>query len=124
MVVTREMQREGEQQRWKDFENRRVGVRESASRRSFGAVYLKPRVSFSSYPFQPRVVRRVVSVRMRQEVCQDDISCDKEGGKSEPRSRIHDTVRERGGGEKIRAPMAEYVPAPPITSNSGGLGGR
>lgn len=40
MDVTRFMQREGEQRRWKDLEKRRIGVRSLASRRSFGVVYL------------------------------------------------------------------------------------
>ena len=37
---TREMQREGEQRRWKDLEKRRVGVRSEALRRRRGVRYL------------------------------------------------------------------------------------
>lgn len=58
MVVTRLMQRVGEQIRWKDLESRRARGREVASRRSFGVTYLKERFSFSSKEFQPRVVSR------------------------------------------------------------------
>ncbi len=43
MEVTRSIQRVGEQFRWKDFENRRDGVRACSSRRSLGVVYLKAR---------------------------------------------------------------------------------
>jgi hypothetical protein len=43
MEVTREMQRVGEQIRWKDFENRSWSVRAFSSSRSLGAVYLKAR---------------------------------------------------------------------------------
>lgn len=46
------------------------------------------------------------------------------GGKSEPASTIHETVFERGGGEKRRAPKAEKDPAPPRILKTGGLGGR
>lgn len=45
-------------------------------------------------------------------------------GKSEPVDMTQETVLERGGGEKRRAPRAEYVPAPPGTSKTGGVGGR
>lgn len=45
-------------------------------------------------------------------------------GKSDPLSTIQDTALERGGGEKIRAPIAEKDPDPPRTSNTGGFGGR
>lgn len=48
MVVTRLMHLNGEQIKWNDFDSRRVSVRESASRRSFGVVYRKPLVWFSS----------------------------------------------------------------------------
>lgn len=49
---------------------------------------------------------------------------DIEEGKSEPLSTIQETVLERGGGEKRRAPKAEYEPAPPRTSYTEGVGGR
>ena len=45
-------------------------------------------------------------------------------GKSEPQSTIQPTEREAGGGEKMRAPKAEYAPAPPGTFVTGGVGGR
>lgn len=47
----------------------------------------------------------------------------REGGKSEPWSMIHPTEDDNGGGEKIRAPIAEYVPAPPRISLTGVIGG-
>lgn len=56
MAVTRSMHRVGEQIRWKDFERRREGVKESVVRRSLGVVYLKARFWDVSYPFQPRVL--------------------------------------------------------------------
>jgi hypothetical protein len=73
--------------------------------------------------FQPRVVRRVGLWRKREVVCQDSIRVVSASGKSEPWSIIQDIFWERGGGENIRAPRAEYVPAPPIISNKGGFGG-
>jgi hypothetical protein len=45
-------------------------------------------------------------------------------GKSEPLSTTHDTVLDSGGGEKRRAPRAEYDPDPPKMSKTGGVGGR
>lgn len=45
-------------------------------------------------------------------------------GKSDPWSTIQETVWESGGGEKRRAPRAEYDPAPPMMSKTGGFGGR
>ena len=36
------------------------------------------------------------------------------GGKSVPSSIIQPTELDRGGGERRRAPIAEYVPAPPM----------
>lgn len=122
--VTRSIQRVGEQTMWKDFENRRVGVRAFSSRRSFGVVYLKARFWFESYPFQPRVVRREGSVRIRTEVSQVEIWEEMVEGKSEPASIIQETVRESGGGEKRRAPRAENAPPPPRMSKTGGFGGR
>ena len=44
-------------------------------------------------------------------------------GKSDPQSTIQPTPLECGGGEKMRAPNAEYVPAPPTISLTGGFGG-
>lgn len=70
-------------------------------------LYLNARSSFTLKLFQPRVVRREWSVRSRQEVCHEEMIGSADSGKSEPRSTIQDTVRERGGGEKRRAPMAE-----------------
>ena len=48
---------------------------------------------------------------------------DIEEGKSDPSSIIQDIVFDKGGGEKRRAPRAEYEPAPPRTSKIGGFGG-
>jgi len=48
MEVTRSMQRVGLHIRWKDLENRRVGVRAFSSRRSFGVRYLNARFWFES----------------------------------------------------------------------------
>jgi len=48
MEVTRSMQRVGEQTIWKAFANSRVGVSESASRRSLGVVYLNARIWLAS----------------------------------------------------------------------------
>jgi hypothetical protein len=107
IVVTRLIQRVGEQIIWKDLEKRRVGVRSSASRRSLGVVYRKERTSEAEKEFQPRVVRRLGSVRKWEVVCQDWMRVVMGGGNSDPRSIIHDTLRERGGGEKRRAPRAE-----------------
>ena len=45
-----------------------------------------------------------------------------EEGKSDPSSIIQDIVFDKGGGEKRRAPRAEYEPAPPRTSKTGGFG--
>lgn len=47
-----------------------------------------------------------------------------EGGKSVPWSTIQPTDLDKGGGEKRRAPRAEYEPAPPRMSRAGGRGGR
>jgi len=47
-AVTRSMQRVAEHIRWKDLENKRVGVRACSSRRSLGVVYLKARFSEES----------------------------------------------------------------------------
>jgi hypothetical protein len=47
-----------------------------------------------------------------------------DSGKSDPLSTIQETVFERGGGERRRAPRAEYEPAPPNTSYTDGFGGR
>jgi hypothetical protein len=44
MEVTSSMHRVGEHTIWKLFANSNVGVRESASRRSFRVVYLKARI--------------------------------------------------------------------------------
>jgi hypothetical protein len=61
---------------------------------------------------------------MAHDVCHAVIWEVTESGKSEPLSTIQETVWERGGGEKRRAPSAEYDPAPPRMSKTGGLGGR
>ncbi len=53
------------------------------------------------------MVSRVVSERIRHDVSHDFICVVVLGGKSEPLSTIQDTVRDRGGGEKRRAPRAE-----------------
>jgi hypothetical protein len=53
------------------------------------------------------VVRRDGSERRRQDVCHVLIWVSVESGKSEPLSTIQETVLERGGGEKMRAPRAE-----------------
>jgi hypothetical protein len=45
------------------------------------------------------------------------------GGKSDPQSTIQPTDSDCGGGENIRAPNAEYDPAPPTMSLTGGFGG-
>lgn len=100
-------------------------VRSSAVRRFLAVRYLKERREGSpseTYPFQPRVVSREGSVRMTTEVAQAEMSAAMGSGKSEPRSMIQPTVLESGGGEKSRAPSAEYVPAPPRISTTGGLG--
>jgi hypothetical protein len=75
--------------------------------RSLGVAYLNARTSEVLKLFHPRVVKREGSVRTRQEVCQLSMTEVIEGGKSEPASTIQDTVLERGGGEKSRAPRAE-----------------
>jgi len=59
-----------------------------------------------------------------QDVFHAAISDVMDGGKSEPLSTIQDTVRDRGGGEKKRAPSAEKEPAPPSMSYTEGVGGR
>jgi len=127
IVLTRSMQRSGLQIRWKHFDARSSGedAIASASRRSLGVVYLKARFSEASYPFQPRVVRRVSSVRAKQKVCQDSIWASIAAGKSDPRSAIHPTVFDRvGAGENKRAPTADHVPAPPKMLKTDGVGGR
>ena len=53
---------------------------------------------------------------MRHEVFQALIWAVIDGGKSDPLSTTHETVLERGGGEKNRAPRAAYEPAPPKIS--------
>lgn len=50
---------------------------------------------------------------MSAEVFHDEIKGIREDGKSEPASMIQPQVLERGGGERRRAPRAEYEPAPP-----------
>lgn len=96
---------------------------ESASSLFLGVEYLKARVSELSKEFHPRVVRRDGSVRMRDEVCHDLMTVSRAGGKSEPRSRIHDMVLEDvGAGENRRPPIADHVPAPPRISYTDSLG--
>jgi len=82
-------------------------VRACSSRRSLGVVYLKARCWLESYPFQPRVVSRDGSERIRHDVFQDSICVVMLPGKSDPLSTIQEMVWERGGGEKSRAPSAE-----------------
>jgi hypothetical protein len=60
-----------------------------------------------SYPFQPRVVRRVEEGRRRHEVSQEERRVVRGAGQSVPWSTIQPTVLERGGEEKRRAPRAE-----------------
>lgn len=50
------------------------------------------------------------------EVSQEFIWLVRESGKSDPLSTIQETVLERGGEEKRRAPRAEKEPAPPRMS--------
>ena len=124
MAVMRLVARVGEHTRWKDLEKSRAGGSDLSLSRSLGVVYLKARTSCSSYPFHPRVVRRDGSLRMRQDVCQVEIWVIRSPGKSLPLSTIQETVLERGGGERSRAPSAENVPPPPRILNTGGFGGR
>jgi len=53
------------------------------------------------------VVRREGSERKRHDVDQEEMSVARSGGKSDPASTIQETVLERGGGERRRAPRAE-----------------
>ena len=69
-------------------------------------------------------MRRLGSSRIMQDVSQAAISFPMDAGKSDPLSTIQDTVRDRGGGEKKRAPRAEKDPAPPNMSCTEGVGGR
>ena len=69
-------------------------------------------------------MRREESERKRHDVFQLLICSIIVEGKSLPLSMIQETVRDKGGGEKSRAPRAEYEPPPPKMSNTGGLGGR
>jgi hypothetical protein len=55
-------------------------------------------------------------------VCHRAINSRNSGGKSDPQSIIQPTDLDCGGGEKSRAPRAEYDPAPPTMSLTGGFG--
>jgi hypothetical protein len=120
------MQRLGEQIRWKLLDANKAGEarRSFASSRNFGVVYLNSLYSVPGvYPFHPRVVSRPSSRRRRQELSQELMRAVRLEGKSEPASTIQPIVLERGGGERRRAPRAEYVPAPPMMFKDGGVGG-
>jgi hypothetical protein len=69
-------------------------------------------------------VSREKSERIRQDVSQDLICLVMLSGKSDPLSTTQETVFERGGGDKRRAPRAEKEPDPPRTSKTDGFGGR
>src|SRR3954451_808796 len=60
---------------------------------------------------------------MRQPVSHWAMVSRSSGGKSDPQSTIHPTALDLGGGENMRAPNAEYDPAPPRMFVTGGLGG-
>jgi hypothetical protein len=125
--------------RWNDFDHSKgVPASDSWSRRSFGVMYLKaaivshvhdvfdqrlPRCSFSPYPFQPLVVNLSGVSLTTAPVCHWLMDTRNSGGKSEPQSMTQPTVFENGGGENTRAPSAEYEPAPPTISLTGGFGG-
>lgn len=79
--------------------------------------------SFSPYPFQPLVVSLSGVSRIRQLVCHWAMVWRSSSGKSEPQSTTHPTDCDWGGGENMRAPTAEYDPAPPRIPSTGGFGG-
>jgi hypothetical protein len=60
---------------------------------------------------------------MTTPVCHFAMKSRSSGGKSEPQSTIQPTDFDLGGGENRRAPRAEYAPAPPTMSLTGGFGG-
>lgn len=67
-------------------------------------------------------MRRLSSSRMTAPVLQLSMTVESLAGKSEPLSITHPTERDSGGWENRRAPRAEYVPAPPSMSRTGGVG--
>lgn len=78
-----------------------------------------PRNSFGPYPFHAVVVSLARSSRNVQLVAQLSMRALNPGGKSDPMSTIQETLSANRDPAARRAPMAAYVPAPPMIRSSG-----